>query len=393
MYYKLSEREIQDTRARYRVNPIYKMLYFPLYKQRGNDLSPEEVWEEANNFAFKLKSVNKDNCNIIVAEEFSDLCERYLEFKKVNGEIVKRDYSQAEHSAMMVSLTAFLLLADIYPEAVGHPYLKVCQSIIDVASDIPGYKAIYEEARKIEDENESRGEYIEVADYIEFIINKETPLDASEINYTRKVIGQLIDENKYSHLDTLKDFETSLSRVNDKNNYCFQEELDKLRNSIRKLQGDNEEHIEYENIIFAQAYKDKISDICEAIYPFLSTGVNHIDVNRQNQWLAIIEPLKIVDGLLITHEDRPKRKECSDDEICRQMRVFFGNQFKSIDFSKIPKSISNERSVWRDRGVGLSSSDWERYYNSLRGDSKYKALAKVASRLYGELLKVIREGK
>ncbi len=154
MYNKLSEREIQDRRARYRVNPIYKILYTPLWKQRGNDLSPVEVWEEANKLAFKLKSIGDDDCQLIVAEFFEDLCKSYSTFID-NGYTIRRDFSQAEHSAMMVTLTAFLLLANIYPEAEGHPYLKVCQSLIDVASNIPGYKAIYEEARKIEDEYES----------------------------------------------------------------------------------------------------------------------------------------------------------------------------------------------------------------------------------------------
>ncbi len=389
MYYKLSQREIQDRRARYRVNPIYKILYTPLWKQRGNDLSPVEVWEEANKLAFKLKSIRDDDWQLIVAEFFEDLCKSYSTFID-NGYKIRRDFSQAEHSAMMVTLTAFLLLANTYPEAKGHPYLKVCQSLIDVASDIPGYKVIYEEARKIEDEYESKGEFIEVADYIEQIANRETPLTASEIQFGRKIIMEIIDEGQYVHLDTMKENEILLSRVNDKNEHCFQNEINILRERLNKLQGEDRSRLKYENIIFAKDYEDKITDIRDVIYRFIKIEKDHIDERRQNQWLAIIEPLKRIDGLLITHDDKPRRKECSDDEICQQMKIFFEDQFKSIDFSKIPKSISSERSKWRARGVGLSFSDWERYY---RGDPKYKALAKVASRLYGELLKVIREGK
>ncbi len=133
MYRKLSIEERQVRREKYRQNPIYRILYTPLWKQRGDDLSPEDVWDEANNLAYKLKSISSDNCKIIVAEEFDDLCERYSSFQVENDDIIRRTYTQAEHSAMMVSLTAFLLLANIYPEVKGHPYLKVCQSLTDVA--------------------------------------------------------------------------------------------------------------------------------------------------------------------------------------------------------------------------------------------------------------------
>ena len=76
MYRKLSVEERIKKREEYRQNPIYRILYTPLWRQRGEDLSPEDVWEEANNLAYKLKSITSDNCKIIVAEEFDDLCER-----------------------------------------------------------------------------------------------------------------------------------------------------------------------------------------------------------------------------------------------------------------------------------------------------------------------------
>ena len=119
MYRKLSVEERIKKREEYRQNPIYRILYTPLWRQRGEDLSPEDVWEEANNLAYKLKSITIDNCKIIVAEEFDDLCERYSFFQVENDVVIKRSYAQAEHSAMMVSLVAFLLLANIYPEAKG----------------------------------------------------------------------------------------------------------------------------------------------------------------------------------------------------------------------------------------------------------------------------------
>ncbi len=392
MYYKLSVDERKARRDKYRANPIYRILYTPLWKQRGNDLSPEDVWEEANNLAFELKSVSDDDIEIIVAELFDDLCENYSTFI-IDGDEVKRSFGQAQHSAMMVSLTAFLLLADVYPEAHGHPYIKICQSLTDVMENIPGYYELYEEARDIEDEYERKGEFIEVADFIEQIANRETPLSPSEKKYAQSIMGQFVDESQFSHLDTLKENEVVISRISDKNNHIFQPELDKLRGYIKNLQGGDEVRLEYENIIFAQEYEDKITDIRNAIYPFLKDSPDHINADRQNEWLAIIEPLRNIDGLLRTHDERPRKRDCTDGEICTQMDIFFGDQFKSIDFSKIPKSISGERRVWRNNNVGLSFSDWNRYTNMPGGIPKYKALAKVAYRVYGEILKAIREGK
>ena len=392
MYRKLSVEERHARREKYRQNPIYRILYTPLWKQRGNDLSPEDVWEEANNLAYKLKHIISDDCQIVVSEEFDDLCERYSLFHIEQGYEIRRNYAEAEHSAMMVSLTAFLLLANIYPEAKGHPYLKVCQSLTDVACTISGYFEIYEEARQIEDEYERKGEIIEVADFIEQIALRDTPLSLSEIDYARTVIEQIVDENKTVHIDTMRDNETILSRVNDKNNHCFQAEVDHLRDMIKKVEGNENKRFEYQNAIFAKCYEDKVADIRRAILPFVDGGVNHIDSNKQNQWLAIVEPLKRIEGLLIMHEEKPRRSECTDSEICQQLSIFFKDQVKQVDFAKIPKSISAERNVWKREGVGLTLADWKKYQTSPKAEDKYRTLATVAMRVYGEVVKVIRRG-
>lgn len=390
MYRKLSSEERRIKRDIYRMNPIYRILHTPLWRQRGDDLNPEDVWEEANNWAFILKQQNNDNYRIHVEEGLDDLYSRYSVFEIEGREMIKRDRIKIEHSVMMVSITAFLLLANTYKDADKHPYKKICQAIYENISHINGFKEIYEEARKIEDDFESRGEFIDVADYIEEIAQREAPLSSPEISFAREVIGQIVDENNYFPLETMKDNETILSRVNDNNNHCFQLELDLLRNNIKKLQGDNNVRFDYKNIIFAEKYCDKIVEIRSAIYPFIEGGTDHIDPKEQRQWLAIVEPLKLIDGLLIKHDDRPRRKECTDGEICQQLAEFFGENFKSLVFSKIPKSLSEERKKWKDRGIGLKIEDWDLYINNFRSEKKYQSLARIAKRVYGEVVKVIR---
>lgn len=390
MYRKLTSEERQIKRDIYRMNPIYKILHTPLWRQRGDDLNPEDVWEEANNWAFILKQQNNVNCRIHVEEGIDDLYSRYSVFEIEGGGMIQRDKNKVEHSVMMVSLTTFLLLVNTNENAEDHPYKQICQAIYENVSHIRGFNELYEEARQIENEYESRGEYIDVADYIEQIAQRESPLSSPEISFARTVIGQIVDENVFFSLDTMKDNEVVLSRVNDKNNHCFQLELNNLREIIMKAQGNDSVRLKYKNIIFSEAYLDKITDIRDAIYPFLKDGREHIDSNEQRQWLAIVEPLKILDGLLIKHEDRPRRKDCTDGEICQQLEEFFGNDIQSLDFTKIPKSISAERKNWKDRGVGLTLNDWDMYVKKPVSEKQYKSLARIAQRVYGEVAKVIR---
>ena len=390
MYRKLSETERQEKREIYRKNPIYRILYTPLWRQRGDDLSPIEVWLEANNLAFLLKAESDIDSRLRVQEAIDDLCERYSIFETEDGGYVRRTHQQAEHSAMMVSLTAFLLLANIYPEAENHPYLSICKSISEIISTIRGFKEIYEEARKIEDENEGKGDFIEVADFIEQIAVQDGPINDKQAKFLRHAINDFVLENKSCELETMKENERLLSRANDKNNHCLQPEVDLLRNQIREKQGDQGKNKTYKNIIFSSKFENKISEIRQAIYPFVYNGVNHIDAKEKRQWQAIFEPLKIIDGLLITHNERPKHKECTNMEISHQMREFFGDEFPNLDFEKLPKSVSDERNKWKEERVGITFFDWNEYIKKKSSPKDYKTLANIAIRVYGEIKKVIK---
>ena len=110
MYCKLSTEEKCLKRNEFKENPIYLILYLPLWRQRGDDLSPEEVWIEGNNLASELKKDHLTEADIRVREAFEDLCERYRIYVDEVGDQIRRSYQQAEHSAMMVSTVAFFLL-------------------------------------------------------------------------------------------------------------------------------------------------------------------------------------------------------------------------------------------------------------------------------------------
>ncbi len=390
MYYKLNTEAKRVKRGAFKDNPIYLIVYEPLWRMRGDNLSPEEVWIEGNNLAAEFKENYQKEIEIRVREAFEDLCERYSIFQDESGNQIRRTFLQAEKSAMMVSTVAFFLLLNVYPNIDNHPYAGICHAIGDVIGDIVGFKGLYEEIRQEEDKKEAQGSFIEVADFIEQIAIQEEPLSEKQLTKARFMFGQFVEEHKYCDLPTMYTNERMIARVNDKNDHCLQAELDMLRKQIKELEGNDSERLDYKNVVFAKEYEEKIADIRKAILPFVEGGPYHIDKSRKNQWLAIIEPLKLIDGLLITHEERPKNKECTDGEICDQLKEFFSDIVKTLDFDKIPKSISAERTQWKERGIGLTLSDWNNYLNSPRSETKYKALADIAKRVYGEVVKVIR---
>lgn len=391
MYKKLGEKERLEKRGTFRQNPIYRILYTPLWRQRGDDLSPEEVWNEAINLGHELKSFKDKDLNFRILEKFDDLCEHYSCFETIGGEKLMRNHQQAEHSAMMVSLTAFLLLVDICPEEENHPYKSTCELLYNVIKDIPGQREIYEEARKIEDEYESKGIFIETADFIEQLYVKESPLPQEDIDYANKLLLEMADENASFDLPTVKDNEAMFSRINDKHNHAFQKSVDKIREVLKRKGCNVDELIIYENIIFKKEYEDKVKDIRDALYPFIdSESPDHIDKDLEREWLAIIEPLKQINGLLIVHEKKLRRKQCTDRELCNQMKAFFERNVTNPIFDGMPKSISGERGKWKINGLGLTVGKWNQYIETHRNSDKYYRLAKVAQRVYGEILKVTK---
>lgn len=389
MYCKLSIEAQQEKRAGFKNNPIYLILHDQLWRRRGGDLSPEEVWIEGNNLASEFKQYNQSEIEISVKEAFEDLCVRYSIFEDENGCQIRRSFQQAEKTAMMVSTTAFFLLLNVYPNKIGHPYADICKAIGDIIGCIDGFKEFYEGIRQEEDKRESLGKFIEVADFIEKISIQEKPLSGKQLTEARRMFGEFVEENKYCDLPTMYYNERIIARVSDKNNHCLQPELDLLRKQIREVEGNDGQNVKYRNLIFAKKYEDKVSAIRHAIYPFVSNGPNHINPKEQRQWLPIIEPLKRIEGLLIKHEDKPKHKNCTDGEICQQLREFYGKEYPDLDFDKIPKSINAERKQWREKGVGLTFKEWHDFANAPHSNTKYKPLAKVAERVYGEVKRVI----
>ena len=214
------------------LNSLFLTLYTPLWRRRGADLSPEEVWVEGNRLATLLRIDSDVDVQIKVEQAFDDLCINYEVFIAEGGSQVRRSQQQASHSAMMVMLTAFLLLLNVYDKAEDHPYKEILIHMKTAIWDVTDCKQLYEDIRNSEDEREKQGKFIEVADFIEEIAAQEEPLSKLQKEFACKRMEEFLIENKYSNLSTKLDNEWALSRVNDKNDNCFQSELNLLRAEI-----------------------------------------------------------------------------------------------------------------------------------------------------------------
>lgn len=213
-------------------NSLFLTLYTPLWRRRGEDLSPEEVWGEANRLAVILREESTVDSQIRIEQAFDDLCSTYEVFATEDGSLVKRSQQQAEHSAMMVTLTAFLLLLNVYDKAEGHPYYDILVYLKGIIGEIPDCQELYEEIRYSEDEREGRGLFIEVADFIEEIATQEEQLLPVQIEFACKRMEEFIHENKYCTLSTMVENERMISRISDANNHCFNNQLELLRAEI-----------------------------------------------------------------------------------------------------------------------------------------------------------------
>lgn len=85
MYHLLSVDEKREKRKIYNQNPVYLTLYTPLWNQRGNDLSPDDVWHEANRLAYVLREPSILDEKIKFEQEYDDLCTLYSSFVAESG--------------------------------------------------------------------------------------------------------------------------------------------------------------------------------------------------------------------------------------------------------------------------------------------------------------------
>lgn len=239
-HHRLSLAERRKVREANRSNLLYMILYQPLWRQRGGDLSPEDVWAEALLVAREIQGVNAFEARMKAAATVEDLCERYLVFEDEQGLSERRDEKLALHSAMMVVTTAFFMLLNEQEELDDHPNGYICKALKDAVRDVTGFREIYEGTRREEDALEYSGKFIEACSLLDYISGLPS-VSERDISRLHEVMGLLVDETKKGNLPTIEEQERMFARVNDKTNGAIDKELNDLRVFRDQIKENNNE--------------------------------------------------------------------------------------------------------------------------------------------------------
>ena len=59
-YKRITKEKIRKAKTKLYSDPLFKMVYLPLWYQHEEDLTPVEVWQEANMVIGEMKAISKD---------------------------------------------------------------------------------------------------------------------------------------------------------------------------------------------------------------------------------------------------------------------------------------------------------------------------------------------
>lgn len=219
----LTSEERRLVRKQFGKDNLFKMLYKALTVYGGNSFSPEDVWHEASRILIQISEADEDAWDIEVQALFSDLPKYYGE--GMDGEV------------MCVMLTVFFMLLDKHDSIEEHPYKEVCCEIKSYLKQMHGFHELYEQCRVEENKLEACGKFIEVVDYLEYLLSESCVFHVVDKDSDMEGMARLVREAKHFEIQEMRMIEMLLSRINDKSNHRFQSLLDQLRQDIDKKVG------------------------------------------------------------------------------------------------------------------------------------------------------------
>ena len=126
-------------------DPLFRVLYMPLWYQSKGDLSPVEAWQEALMVIDEIKATDIGIRHLEVARIVDKLLLRYSTFD--NRE---REAELAAHSMMMVMATVMFMLGEASHSWKENPHRRLCLNISGVLSRIGGFKQLCNDVRESE---------------------------------------------------------------------------------------------------------------------------------------------------------------------------------------------------------------------------------------------------
>lgn len=126
-------------------DPLFRVLYMPLWYQSKGDLSPVEAWQEALMVIDEIKATDIGIRHLEVARIVDKLLLRYSTFDDK-----KREAELAAHSMMMVMATVMFMLGEASHNWKENPHRRLCLNISGVLSRIGGFKELCNDVRESE---------------------------------------------------------------------------------------------------------------------------------------------------------------------------------------------------------------------------------------------------
>lgn len=162
-----------------------------------DDLSPEEIWNEARMYARKLGKVKRPDKE--VGSIYNEMIQKYAVFKKGTTEI-QRGMMASERTAACVLLCVLYMLCTT--EGDDNPNDNICKAIGKKIKGHPIVREIYEQQRKAEQEEEDAGRIVPFKDYfheeenVEMeIMEKRERLEIIKNGMQQKLLGAFTSLN------------------------------------------------------------------------------------------------------------------------------------------------------------------------------------------------------
>lgn len=136
-YKRISQEKLNRTKKKLYRDPLFSMIYMPLWHQRKGDLTPVEVWQEALSVIQEMKDIERGIRHLEVSTIVEELNERYSSFDNV-----ARSEEMAQHSTMLVLATVMFMLAEADADWKHNPHLQLCRSISQILNRIEGFREL-----------------------------------------------------------------------------------------------------------------------------------------------------------------------------------------------------------------------------------------------------------
>lgn len=172
MYHRFSEDKIAELRSRYEKVQEYLVAYnaVSVVSEHYNDLSPEEIWDEALKVVDEISKSNIREWK--VDKVYSQLKRKYNAFVDEQGNKETRTAKQQEKTATMVLFDVVLMLVlaqKVEAENIKeHPYSQFMTTILGYIGESILFEAMLAVTKKAEEDVEKMtGKELAQTDYME----------------------------------------------------------------------------------------------------------------------------------------------------------------------------------------------------------------------------------